>query len=170
MRNGFEDTAVQLRGDSKRNVFESNYLKGNGYLFEAYEEPEGWTFPSENEMHDDCIRKTDFCYRFFGAFDNTSTGRASTDALRAARRQPGHARAARRPGGHGQRRRARRPHLQRRSELERGPLGFATATGNVVVHAVARQHRRDRSAGDRLAGRTNLLDARSPLPSRPHDR
>lgn len=73
VRNRVEDTAVQLRGDSQRNVFEDNYLKGNGYLLEAFEEPSGWTFPSGNEMHGDCIRKTDFCYRFYGAFDNTAS-------------------------------------------------------------------------------------------------
>lgn len=78
IHNRVEDTAIQLRGGSKRNSFESNYLKGNGYLLEAYEEPEGWTFPSENVMTDDCIRKTDFCYRFIGAFDNVATA-ARTD-------------------------------------------------------------------------------------------
>jgi len=79
VRNRVEDTALQLRGDSRRNVFEGNYLKGNGYLFEAYEEPTGWTYPSDNVMSDDCIRKTDFCYRFYGAFDNTATA-ARVDA------------------------------------------------------------------------------------------
>lgn len=73
VRNWIEDAALQVRGDSKRNAFVDNYLKGNGYLFEAYEEPFGWTFPSENTMTGDCIRKTDFCYRFFGAFDNVAT-------------------------------------------------------------------------------------------------
>jgi len=73
VRNRAEKGALQVRGDSRRNSFEGNYLKENGYLFEAYEEPEGWTFPSGNEMHDDCIRKTDFCYRFFGATDNVAT-------------------------------------------------------------------------------------------------
>ena len=105
VRNWIEDAAVQVRGDSKRNVFEGNYLKGNGYLFEAYEEPAGWTFPSENEMHDDCIRKTDFCYRFFGAFDNTSTA-SRVDPTRCA------------PPEH--------------SPLTLAPLGGQEATGNVV--------------------------------------
>ena len=74
VRNRVEDTALQLRGASLRNEFAGNYLKGNGYLLEGYEEPEGWTFPSGNTMTGDCIRKTDFCYRFFGATDNVATG------------------------------------------------------------------------------------------------
>jgi parallel beta-helix repeat protein len=83
VRNWIEDAAVQVRGDSKHNVFEGNYLKGNGYVFEAYQEPTGWTFPSGNETHGDCIRKTDFCYRFLGAFDNTATA-ARVDPTRCA--------------------------------------------------------------------------------------
>jgi parallel beta-helix repeat protein len=78
VRNEVRDSAFQLRGESTENVFVGNYLKGNGYLFEAYEEPEGWTYPSANTMMDDCIRKTDFCYRFFGAFDNVAVD-ARTD-------------------------------------------------------------------------------------------
>lgn len=74
VRNRTEDTAVQLRGGSRRNVFEGNYLKGNGYMLEAFEEPDGWRHPSGNTMTADCIRKTDFCFRFFGAFDNVATG------------------------------------------------------------------------------------------------
>jgi parallel beta-helix repeat protein len=73
LRNRIEDTALQLRGASLRNTFEGNYLKGNGYLLEAYQEPDGWTYPSGNTMSGDCIRKTDFCYRFFGAIDNVAT-------------------------------------------------------------------------------------------------
>lgn len=105
VRNWIEDAAVQVRGDSKRNVFESNYLKGNGYVFEGYQEPEGWTFPSGNEMHGDCIRKTDFCYRFLGASDNTAT-EARVDAARCA------------PPDH--------------SPVTLAPLGGQEATGNVV--------------------------------------
>lgn len=78
VRNTVRDTALQLRGASTDNVFEDNYLKGNGYLFEAYEEPTGWTYPSNNTMVRDCIRKTDFCYRFFGATGNQAT-EARTD-------------------------------------------------------------------------------------------
>ncbi|HZR82128.1 MAG TPA: right-handed parallel beta-helix repeat-containing protein [Candidatus Binatia bacterium] len=78
--NTARDTAVQLRGDAHGNTFDTNYLKGDGYLLEAYEEPAptGWTFPHDNTMTNDCIRKTDFCYRFVGAFDNAATA-ARTD-------------------------------------------------------------------------------------------
>ena len=105
VRNWIEDGAVQVRGDSKRNVFEDNYLEGNGYLFEAYEEPEGWTYPSGNEMHGDCIRKTDFCYRFFGALDNVATA-SRVDPTRCAPPE--------------------------KSPITTGPLGGQEAIGNVV--------------------------------------
>jgi len=105
VRNWVEDAALQVRGDSKRNSFEGNYLEGNGYLFEAYEEPEGWTFPSENVMTGDCIRKTDVCYRFFGAFDNVATA-SRVDASRCA------------PPAN--------------SPITTGPRGGREATGNVV--------------------------------------
>lgn len=72
VRNEVRDSALQLRGASHKNRFSNNYLKGNGYLFEAYEEPTGWTHPSGNVMRNDCIRKTDFCYRFYGATDNVA--------------------------------------------------------------------------------------------------
>jgi parallel beta-helix repeat protein len=78
VRNEVRDTALQLRGSSTHNVFVGNYLKGDGYLLDAYQEPSGWTFPSDNRMSDDCIRKTDVCYRFLGAFDNTAVA-ARTD-------------------------------------------------------------------------------------------
>jgi parallel beta-helix repeat protein len=73
VHNTARDTAVQLRGDSHGNSFVNNYLKGDGYLLEAYEDPTGWTYPHDNTMSDDCIRKTDFCYRFIGAYDNVAT-------------------------------------------------------------------------------------------------
>jgi parallel beta-helix repeat protein len=74
VRNEVRDSALSLRGDSSGNVFENNYLKGEGYIFEAHLEGEAWTYPHGNTMSDDCIRKTDTCYRFFGAFDNVATG------------------------------------------------------------------------------------------------
>jgi len=70
IRNEVRDTALQVRGDSTGNVFKGNYLKGDGYVFDAYQEPTGWTYPHGNRTKGDCIRKTDFCYRFIGAYDN----------------------------------------------------------------------------------------------------
>lgn len=72
--NHVRDRPLQVRGDSSGNVFEGNLLKGDGYLFQAYEEATGWTYPHGNTMKDDRIRKTDFCFRFFGAYDNHATG------------------------------------------------------------------------------------------------
>jgi parallel beta-helix repeat protein len=70
VRNEVRDTALQLRGDSTNNVFVDTYLKGNGYVFQAYLDANGWTYPHDNVMLRDCIRKTDFCYRFTGAYNN----------------------------------------------------------------------------------------------------
>lgn len=78
IRNEVRDTALQVRGDSTGNFFKLNYLKGDGYVFDAYEEPTGWTYPHDNHSRRDCIRKTDFCYRFIGAYDNHASG-ARTD-------------------------------------------------------------------------------------------
>jgi hypothetical protein len=78
IRTEVRDTALQVRGDSTGNVFKGNYLKGDGYVFDAYQEPTGWTYPHDNRMKGDCIRKTDFCYRFIGAYDNRATD-ARTD-------------------------------------------------------------------------------------------
>lgn len=72
--NEVRDTSFQLRGDSARNVFEGNYLKGDGYLFQAYLQSGVWTYPHDNAMTGDTIVKTDFCHRFFGARDNHATG------------------------------------------------------------------------------------------------
>lgn len=72
--NEVRDRPLQVRGDSSGNTFEGNYLKGDGYLFEAFEDATGWTYPHGNTMTDDLIRKTDFCFRFFGAYDNHATG------------------------------------------------------------------------------------------------
>lgn len=104
VRNRIEDTALQLRGASLRNRFDGNYLKGNGYLLEGYEEPDGWTFPSGNVMTGDCIRKTDFCYRFFGATDNVVTAARVDDRCLPPDRSP----------------------------VALGPSGGQDATGNVV--------------------------------------
>ncbi len=71
--NQVRDRPVQVRGDSTGNRFEANYLKGDGYLFEAYEDAGGWTFPHDNQSDGDKIRKTDFCFRFRGAQDNHAT-------------------------------------------------------------------------------------------------
>jgi parallel beta-helix repeat protein len=109
VRNKVFDTALQLRGGSMGNVFTGNYLKGDGYLLEAYQEPTGWTYPSGNAMSGDCIRKTDVCYRFVGAFDNSAT-----DARTDGRCAP--------PGG---------------SLFTLEPLGGQEATGNVVELADA---------------------------------
>ncbi|MEW6270950.1 MAG: NosD domain-containing protein [Thermodesulfobacteriota bacterium] len=70
VRNVVRDTALQLRGDSTQNFFIDTYLKGNGYVLQAYQDANGWTHPHDNVMLRDCIRKTDFCYRFTGAHDN----------------------------------------------------------------------------------------------------
>ena len=73
VHNTVRDTALQLRGDSRNNAFENNYLKGEGYMIEAWQEPDGWTRPTGNTMTGDCIRKADVCFRFVGASDNVAT-------------------------------------------------------------------------------------------------
>jgi parallel beta-helix repeat protein len=72
--NEVRDTSLQLRGDSARNVFEGNFLKGDGYMLQAHLKSGAWTFPHDNAMSGDTIVKTDFCHRFFGAHDNHATG------------------------------------------------------------------------------------------------
>jgi parallel beta-helix repeat protein len=72
--NELRDGALHVRGDSTGNVFKRNSLKGNGYLFDAYQAPTGWVGPHGNTMSDDLIRKTDVCFRFLGAYDNHATG------------------------------------------------------------------------------------------------
>ena len=72
--NEVRDTSLQLRGDSARNVFEDNRLKGDGYLFQAYLQSGLWTWPHDNAMTGDVIEKTDWCFRFQGARDNHATG------------------------------------------------------------------------------------------------
>lgn len=72
--NEVRDTSLQLRGDSARNVFEDNQLKGDGYVFQAYLQSGAWTWPHDNTMTADVITKTDWCFRFLGARDNHATG------------------------------------------------------------------------------------------------
>ena len=72
--NEVRDRPILLRGDSRRNVFRNNDLKGDGYILEAYEEPEGWSAPRSNRFFSDLIRKTDWCFRFLGASDNHAKG------------------------------------------------------------------------------------------------
>jgi parallel beta-helix repeat protein len=73
--NEVRDRPIQVRGDSVANVFETNELKGDGYIFEAYQDAAGrWTHPHANEVHGGRVRKTDWCFRFLGAYDNHATG------------------------------------------------------------------------------------------------
>jgi parallel beta-helix repeat protein len=81
-RNIVRDGALHVRGDSTGNRFRENYLKNNGYVFEAYEEPTGWTYPHDNHMRGDCIRRTQVCFRFRGAYDNVASAtRPGIDCL-----------------------------------------------------------------------------------------
>jgi parallel beta-helix repeat protein len=73
--NEVRDRPIQVRGDSVANVFETNELKGDGYIFEAYRDAGGtWTHPHSNEVYGGRVRKTDWCFRFLGAYDNHATG------------------------------------------------------------------------------------------------
>ena len=63
---------VQVRGDASGNVFEENHLRGNGYFFEAFEEPAGvWGYPHDNRVTGGLVENTRLCLRFAGAYDNT---------------------------------------------------------------------------------------------------
>jgi parallel beta-helix repeat protein len=67
------DAQIQVRGDSVDNVFESNQFSGtptNGYIFEAYQEPTGWTYPHDNSVRGGLIKRAKVCIRFSGSFDN----------------------------------------------------------------------------------------------------
>ena len=78
--NDTADGPIHLRGASVSNVLENNHLRGWGYLFEAYEEmaPDGtsagWLYPHGNTVTGGVIDLTRYCFRFFGAYDNTATG------------------------------------------------------------------------------------------------
>src|SRR5262245_6308162 len=63
--------AVYVRGESVGNTFADNGLRGNGYFFEAYQEPTGeWTFPHDNAVVGGKVENTKTCLRFGGAYDN----------------------------------------------------------------------------------------------------
>ena len=63
--NEVRDTSLQLRGDSARNVFEGNLLKGDGYLLLAYLQSGLWTYPHDNSMTGDTVLKTDLSSMFY---------------------------------------------------------------------------------------------------------
>lgn len=66
---------VHVRGASSYNRFQDNHLRGNGYLFEAFEEPAGvWGYPHHNVVTGGLVENTRACLRFLGAYDNTVTG------------------------------------------------------------------------------------------------
>ena len=68
-------TRIQVRGDGVGNVFENNHLRGNGYLFEAFEEPASvWSYPHDNTVLGGIVENTTACLRFYGAHDNTVEG------------------------------------------------------------------------------------------------
>jgi parallel beta-helix repeat protein len=63
---------VHVRGASSDNVFDNNHLRGNGYFFEAFEEPVGvWGYPHDNTVTGGLVENTHTCLRFAGAYDNT---------------------------------------------------------------------------------------------------
>jgi parallel beta-helix repeat protein len=63
---------IHVRGNSVGNRFEANNLRGNGYFFEAFEEPPGtWTYPHQNAVIGGMVENTTTCLRFAGAFHNT---------------------------------------------------------------------------------------------------
>lgn len=67
------DAQIQVRGSSVDNIFESNQLLGkttNGYIFEAYLEPTGWTYPHDNSVRGGLIQRAKVCARFLGSYDN----------------------------------------------------------------------------------------------------
>jgi parallel beta-helix repeat protein len=62
---------VHVRGAASDNVFEDNHLRGNGYFFEAFEEPAGvWGYPHDNTVTRGLVENTRTCLRFAGAYDN----------------------------------------------------------------------------------------------------
>ncbi len=63
---------AHVRGASSNNRFKDNHLRGNGYIFEAFEEPAGvWRYPHDNTVVGGLIENTRACLRFLGAYDNT---------------------------------------------------------------------------------------------------
>jgi parallel beta-helix repeat protein len=68
--NTIKNGPIHIRGDSSENVMQSNQLKGYGYIFEAYEETTGWTYPHHNQVIGGSIQKADVCFRFVGSYDN----------------------------------------------------------------------------------------------------
>ena len=73
--NSIADGSVHVRGDSSGNVFLSNRVTGYGFFFQAIQDPTTlvWTFPHDNRVAGGWIHKADFCFRFFGAYDNSAT-------------------------------------------------------------------------------------------------
>jgi len=68
------DTPIDLRGDSWGNVLANNDLRGDGYLFEAFEEATGWTYPHDNQVRGGTVFNAGACVRMLGAHDNRIQG------------------------------------------------------------------------------------------------
>jgi parallel beta-helix repeat protein len=70
-RNTISDGPIHLRGHSFANVIQQNQLSKYGYLFEAYEELTGWTYPHDNIVTGGSIKKAAICVSMKGAYNNT---------------------------------------------------------------------------------------------------
>lgn len=67
------DTPIQLRGDSWGNVLENNDLRGDGYVFEAFQEAV-WKYPHGNQVSGGTVFNAGTCVQMLGAYGNVIQG------------------------------------------------------------------------------------------------
>jgi hypothetical protein len=79
--NSIEDRIVHVRGASHGNAFVVNFLKGAGYVFDAYNESSGrarvasgWSAPTGNRVIGGRVTGAKTCVRFSGASSNSVEG------------------------------------------------------------------------------------------------
>lgn len=71
-RNTVGDRPILVRGDSYDNRFEDNDLLSGGYVFEAFEEDDVWTYPHDQTVTGGSVDAST-CFEFLGSYDNTVT-------------------------------------------------------------------------------------------------
>jgi parallel beta-helix repeat protein len=68
------DNPIQVRGGSRDNVFEDNALRGDGYVFEAYSDNNGLTYPQRNQVTEGTVFNAERCVQLAGAYDTLVHG------------------------------------------------------------------------------------------------
>lgn len=71
-RNIVGDRPVLVRGNSFDNRFEDNDLLGGGFVFEAHEEDDVWSYPHDQTVLRGSVDAST-CFEFLGSYENTVT-------------------------------------------------------------------------------------------------